>query len=520
MTLRLLEAFLAVTALTAAWLIPRRVAGAPMTVAAAGLLDFSPVFLIAVLLLIASGRPLFSAAALLALGGGFAFIDKTKRHVLREPVVFSDMSELPHLFSHPHLYVPFAGSPFAIAAGLAMTGLLIGLLWRTDAWWEPDWVPIASAGAAIWVAGWTFSREPMLSLTAAWLRRLRPAGDPITDAAQLGPFAVLLVYGVIARAERAERGAPFRALPMPAIRDGRCAVPVILVQCESFFDARRLSPCVPADLLPGFDACLRRGAIYGRLATAAWGANTMRTEFAVLTGIPEEGLGYDRFNPYHAFARTPIASLASRLRAENYRTLCLHPFDRRFFRRNLTMPALGFDAFLGCEAIGGPCRPPYRSDPDLARQIITVLDAAGPRTFIFAITMGNHGPWPPEDAELDPSLYSLLCELNNLPDRGKLLRYLSGLARSDEMLAILVDELRAQRDAVFGFYGDHLPSLPSAFDLLGFDDLASDYVLVDGLASDPSRLDLPAHRLGSLILHRLDIKTTGAPRAQATGAAA
>ena len=74
-----------------------------------------------------------------------------------------------------------------------------------------------------------------------------------------------------------------------------------------------------------------------------WGANTMRTEFAVLTGIPESALGYDRFNPYYGLARVPIESHVWRLRRAGYRTICLHPFDRRFFRRDLAMPALGFE---------------------------------------------------------------------------------------------------------------------------------------------------------------------------------
>ena len=160
----------------------------------------------------------------------------------------------------------------------------------------------------------------------------------------------------------------------------------------------------PQDLLPGFDDCLREGATFGRLEVAGWGANTMRAEFAVLTGIPERDLGYDRFNPYHAFARAPIASLAWRLRSEGYRTLCLHPFDRSFFRRDVTLPALGFETFLGRETLGGSRRPPYRSDPDLAQQVLRALDEAGPRTFIFVITMGNHGPWLEAGPPIDPDL--------------------------------------------------------------------------------------------------------------------
>jgi hypothetical protein len=48
-------------------------------------------------------------------------------------------------------------------------------------------------------------------------------------------------------------------------------------------------------------------------------------EFAVLTGIAESALGYDRFNPYHAVTRTPIASQVWRLRRAGYRTICLPP---------------------------------------------------------------------------------------------------------------------------------------------------------------------------------------------------
>ena len=92
-----------------AWLIPRRVAGARLTVPSAMVIDILPVLVAGALLLIATGRPMFSGIVLLALGGGFALADHSKRQALREPVVFSDMSELEHVFTHPHLYLPFAG---------------------------------------------------------------------------------------------------------------------------------------------------------------------------------------------------------------------------------------------------------------------------------------------------------------------------------------------------------------------------------------------------------------------------
>jgi phosphoglycerol transferase MdoB-like AlkP superfamily enzyme len=288
------------------------------------------------------------------------------------------------------------------------------------------------------------------------------------------------------------------------------------VQCESFFDARRLSPMIPQALLSGFDACCVNGGTFGRLDVPGWGANTMRAEFAVLTGIPESELGYDRFNPYHAFARVPIASLVWHLRAQGYRTVCLHPFDRSFFRRDLTLPALGFQSFLGIETLGGSRRPPYYSDPELADHVLRVLDVEGPRVFIFAITMGNHGPWREAGLPMNPELRRNFDGIG-LPQGGELLRYLDGLGRSDEMLQMLLTGLQRRKgEGVLAFYGDHLPSLPHAFRHFGFEEVGSDYVVWWSSATDARQLDLPAHRLPRVVIDAL--RATGAIEAQGTPA--
>jgi phosphoglycerol transferase MdoB-like AlkP superfamily enzyme len=335
-------------------------------------------------------------------------------------------------------------------------------------------------------------------------RRFDPAGEPFADASRLGPFAALYVSGVIARAERAGRRDRYRpsapAIVERHIEPGR---PIVMVQCESFFDARRLTPQIPADLLSGFDACCATAAAFGRLDVTGWGANTMRTEFAALTGIPDCELGYDRFNPYHAFTRVPIASLAWRLKGLGYRTLCLHPFDRRFFRRDLALPALGFDLFFDDKKLGASRRPPYCPDPELARHVLHALGEAGPGTFVFAITMGNHGPWHGTGAPIETGLDREL-DASVVPQGGDLLRYLDGLRQSDEMLRILIEGLERRGDGgILVFYGDHLPSLPRAFRHFGFDEWSTDYFLWSGDASPAHRLDLPAHGLAALVLDRL-----------------
>jgi hypothetical protein len=57
--------------------------------------------------------------------------------------------------------------------------------------------------------------------------------------------------------------------------------------------------------------------------------------------------------------------------------------------------------------------------------------------------------------------------------------------------------------AILGFYGDHLPSLPQAFEHFGFAEPHSDYVVWRQGGAQPHRSDLPAHRLGRLIVDQV-----------------
>ena len=348
---------------------------------------------------------------------------------------------------------------------------------------------------------------------AGLMRRLRPSDDPDRDAKVLGPFAMLLVHGMVAKGERASRQ---QALAAPAIvrERGRAARgPVIIVQCESFFDARRVSPLVPADLLPAFDACCREGAMFGRLEVPGWGANTMRTEFAVLSGIPERDLGYDRFNPYFALARVPIASQVWRLRRQGYRTVCLHPFDRRFFRRDLAMPALGFEKFLGRETLGGSRVPPYCPDPDLAQQVL-----ANPRRRGAAdLYLRDHDGKSRAVARARGTVRR--SDVGGLRS-GEIAAARPVVALSRRVAAFRSNAAdprrraeRARRRRVLAFYGDHLPSFPRAFNYFGFHDLHSDYVIWPGRAGPAHCIDLPAHRLGSTVVDKVLGERGGRPAA-------
>src|SRR5580704_5279649 len=143
----------------AGWLIPRHIAGA-RRLGVAMLLDAAPLALGAVLLALATGRPLFAGVIGLALGAGFALTDQTMRQTLREPVVFSESVELPQVFSHPQLYLPFAGPGLVLGGAAAAVLFAVTLLVDEPPVWAARPGAALAALALIAIGIWLLLREP------------------------------------------------------------------------------------------------------------------------------------------------------------------------------------------------------------------------------------------------------------------------------------------------------------------------------------------------------------------------
>ena len=486
---------------TAGALIPRIVSRARLRLTGKFLLDLGPSLLGFALIAALTARPILAGTVILSLMIGFAFVDLVKRATLLEPAVFSDLGELIELFRHPDLYLPFAGPIRVILAAIGIFVLFAVLfVFETPAWaWSPMRAFILPI--AIVAAGWAI-HGPFIQQTAQLFRHLNPTGDPFRDAADIGPSAMQFTHSFIARAERPRRQAEARK-SRPALIMGRSAnaTPVVVIQSESFFDPRRLHSGIPADIAPNFDRCRAFGVQSGRLAVPTWGANTVRTEFAILTGLSDEAIGFDRFNPYFAFARTPLPSLASRMREQGYRTICLHPFDRTFYRRDHVLSYLGFDAFIGEEGFSGASRSEgFIRDEEVAKVAIEVMREEGPHTFLFLITMENHGPWP---QSAKPPL-DLTASLPPIPEKTQLNGYLHGVRNADAMLGMISGEMSSHGGpGLCAFYGDHLPSLPGAFPALGFEETSSDYLIWHSQGGLGLHRDLAAHELSGAIFSAL-----------------
>lgn len=402
-------------------------------------------------------RPIFAAVNALVIELILVFISQAKFKALREPFIYADFEYFGDAIRHPRLYLPFIS------------------IWAII-------LPLGGFALACWVA---FTLEPTLSVqfNSAWaslavvaglaaggavLCRIRPNGmqfDALADLRRHGLVTCLWAYG------RAERDIPHLPAPDWPVWSGDqtpAAPDLVSVQSESFFDAREDYPALRPEILAGFDTLGQQACLRGKVTVPAWGANTVRSEFAFLSGLAGEAMGVHRYQPYRRLVAAGVASLAQHLRQQGYRTVCIHPYHPTFYRRNTILPQLGFDEFVGLEAFAG-CEKtgPYVGDIDVARLALDRLRRDDDRPlYLHLITMENHGPlhWetvgPDDHAAVTRSPLPKGCD--------DLVVYARHLRNADTMFTMLAEGMRRHhRPASLCLYGDHVPIMADVYRTLG-----------------------------------------------------
>jgi phosphoglycerol transferase MdoB-like AlkP superfamily enzyme len=466
------------------------------------------------------GRPWFAVATISAFLLMLVVVNNAKVKALREPFVFQDYEYFTDAIRHPRLYIPFLGwwKFLAAAVGFVMA-VAIGL-WGEEAPAQ-RFVWFGQLGGVVMVAG-----VALLLLLLANRRQLPISFDPNRDARALGFLAFLWRYAAEERSPLAV-ASPFDFLP--AKRTEADLPHLVAVQSESFFDPRPLYSGIRPEVLAEFDRLRSEAVAHGKLKVPAWGANTVRTEFAFLTGIGADKLGIHRFNPYRAMAAgLDVPSLASFLKRLGYRAVCIHPYPASFYRRDRVYPHLGFDEFLDIRAFDGAERfGPYVSDAAVADQVSMILQQATGPVFVFVITMENHGPLHLErvaSSDID-ALYSVP------PPQGSddLTIYLRHLRNADRMIGKLRQTLeQCEGPASLCWFGDHVPIMPSVYEILGAPSGEVEYVfwsnknLARPRTADLKANDLPMEWLRGVGLvgwpGRADVATCGEGRDEGHGA--
>ncbi len=421
------------------------------------------------LLVLLLGRPWFSAAVISAFLLMLVLVNNAKVRALHEPFVFQDYEYFTDAIRHPRLYIPFLGWwKFLGAAAGFVLAISIGLWGETAPDHRFAWTGQMGGIAIVLILG-------VLFLLIGNKAKLPVAFDPARDILMFGLLASFWRYGW------EERRVPTVISPfglnVPSKTNDNLPH-LVAVQSESFFDPRSLYPGIRSDVLAEFDKLKADAVAHGKLEVPAWGANTVRTEFAFLSGISEKGLSVHRFNPYRAISGGwDVSSLASYLSRLGYRTVCIHPYPASFYQRDRVYPRLGFDEFIDIRAFGDAVRfGPYISDVAVADKVNAILQEAMVPTFIFTITMENHGP-----LHLERVTGSDINELYSVPPPAgcnDLTIYLRHQRNAGRMIAKLRQTLeQCVRPASLCWFGDHVPIMPVVYQIFGKPEGNVEYVL-------------------------------------------
>jgi hypothetical protein len=457
-------------------------------------------------------RPWLATANALAVIFVLVLVNNAKFQSLREPFVFQDFDYCVDMLKHPRLYIPFLGVHRAIlAVGSIGVALYIGVKI------EPPLT--ARVLPASFLTGLVVILASGIFLIALGTRKSIPLTlDPQFDLQQRGLLSSLWLYAV-AEISLAEVPTVFGALKHPSV-DSAALPNLVVVQSESFFDVRRLFSGVRQEVLRQYDEIRMSAACHGQVEVPAWGANTVRTEFAFLSGLAPNELGIHRFNPYRKLVRREFPTLAWFLKSIGYRTVCVHPYPATFYGRDKVYPFLGFDQFIDIASFNrGQNSGPYVDDVALAEKVCAVLgEAVTTPVFVFVITMENHGPLHLEKAgpgEIE-QFYSAA------PPDGcdDLTVYLRHLRNADRMAGILCETIEAlPRPGWLCWYGDHVPIMTRVYDKIGVPDGKTDFLIWQkGSKSNTEQaLNLKIENLAMLLLQKMALADLLAPQQRSAG---
>ncbi len=430
--------------------------------------------------------------------GGYAFLviaNNAKLRVLRMGLAAQDTENLRHMLLYPDFYFVHVGIARSVCVALLAFGVLAALIMIDQ---PLLLIAMPDLALATWAAGlvvWLTAYALIMAVGGLIFRERRKTnyrlvGDADADMARYGLFGSFVLHRLMLR-DTAPVKAAVAAAPKPMAPPKAEKPHILLVQGESFFDLARadtlaLNKPAPWQAYEALKA--KHSAAAGLLDVPAWGAYTMQTEMAVLTGIDRGAYGTASLNPYQAAAsKMDIWSLARAAKAAGYATLCLHPAKPGFFRRDAAMRNLGFDRFLSARDFAGAERfGPYIADTALADMAEALMADSDTPLFLHLITMESHGPWDAGRLKGYADEAALLAA----EPTGDLAFAL--FRQHMQNLLALTDRLLSAsgaRTRVLGLYGDHMPAHGALFDRLGFDDRRVDWLLA---RSDRAAMSMPA----------------------------
>jgi len=234
---------------------------------------------------------------------------------------------------------------------------------------------------------------------------------------------------------------------------------IIVVLNESFWDPTVLPNLTFSKDPIAFFHEMQAKYISGHMISPVFGGSTANVEFEILTGLSTKFLPQGAI-AYQQFIAKPIPAIPNLLKSHGYVCMAIHPYHEWFYKRDQVYKYLGFDRFYSLKDFeDAEIRGEYVADLEVSRKIIELVKENKEPSFIFAVTMQNHGPYPAnryKDTEKEISIKG------NLSSDGQeiISTYIQGLYDADKALRYLIENIdNVHEPTAIVFLGDHLPYL-------------------------------------------------------------
>lgn len=234
---------------------------------------------------------------------------------------------------------------------------------------------------------------------------------------------------------------------------------IIVIMNESFSNVEELGPInyLSDDLHNIFSL---QNIEYGRDYVSIRGGGTCQTEFEFLTGNSTANLHGQV--PFSQFNFENVPSIVMNLKKQGYMTIAMHPENPSNWKRNSVYKGLKFDHFISREDFNdaGLIRG-WVSDLSDYQKLIHVFEQQKQPTFIFNVTMQNHGGYDIDSISKDIRVkvderYSQYTDFQ---------AYESLMHQSDLALKYLINYFRrSDKPVIICFFGDHQPDLDDKFE--------------------------------------------------------
>lgn len=237
---------------------------------------------------------------------------------------------------------------------------------------------------------------------------------------------------------------------------------IIYVMSESFSDPNRLNGVnISGDPLADYYAVANQ-TYSGNMLSQNYGGGTANIEFEALTGFSMALFNTQLTTPYTMLVpkMDQLPSLVSTLKAQDYQTTAIHPYNTSMYKREDVYKTLGFDTFLSeksMEYTDTIENNPYISDQSAYQEIMTHLEENKAPQFVHLVTMQTHMPYGGKYSNIP---YSATTDDGSGTDT--LENYVRDISYSSQALKEFTEKLKdLPRRTLVVFWGDHLPGIYS-----------------------------------------------------------